>query len=696
MPRETSKNEDLLKEIRDRFTYCHDYWSEIYDQSDVDMRAVAGDPWDPKERAARERGPHPRPCLSLDELNQYFNQVINDIRQNKRGIKVSPAGSGSDDDSAELLAARVRQIEYEGKAVPARITAAENMIQRSFGFYGIGTRYKNDASFDQELYYRRVGNPRAIYVDPDFKEADCSDMGFAFWIDSIPWDKFKRDYPHARTTSFASEQFVLAHGWTSEKRVQVAEYWKVLKEPEELRLLDDGTTLRDGMELPEGRSPVNDVGGKPRTRKIHKRRIVQYITNGLEILEENEWPGQWIPIFPMWGKELFVDDGTGSKRVLLSMTRLARDPYMLYCYYRTNQAEFAGMVPKVPWVAYKGQLVDPERWANAHLVPVGYLEAEATLDATGQTVLPLPTRPQFDASAIIVMDNAAESARRAIQAAMGISPLPTATQRRSEKSGVALERIEASQAKGAYHFNDSYDLAMKHEARVVIDLLPRIEDTEREVSLRNADDSEELVKINTPTVDESGKPKLLAYGTGDYSVTISTGPSFDSQRQEASAFAELLAGNPQIITLAFQGNQPAQKILAAAIKLKALGPIGDQMAEAIDPEEEGQEIPPQAQAIIQQLQQQLAAIDALAKEQQTELGRLQHEKMAKLLELDSKENIAVLQAQSAQLVQEIKNQGMALQTRLQAEFEALAARLVQPATPEGEKSLFDDSTEQQA
>ena len=38
---------------------------------------------------------------------------------------------------------------------------------------------------------------------------------------------------------------------------------------------------------------------------------------------------------------------TGPQRIIMSMTRLARDPYMLLCYIRSCQMELVGMTPKV-------------------------------------------------------------------------------------------------------------------------------------------------------------------------------------------------------------------------------------------------------------------------------------------------------------------------------------------------------------
>jgi len=91
---------------------------------------------------------------------------------------------------------------------------------------------------------------------------------------------------------------------------------------------------------------------------------------------------------------------------------------------------------------------------------------------------------------------------------------------------------------------------------------------------------------------------------GSHATTVGVGPSFDSERAEASAFADSLIGNKMIDSIL--GPQKATKLLALAIKLKNVGPLGDEMAEIADPSEQND---PKA------LQQHLAqAMDQLKKQ----------------------------------------------------------------------------------
>jgi hypothetical protein len=251
------------------------------------------------------------------------------------------------------------------------------------------------------------------------------------------------------------------------------------------------------------------------------------------------------------------------------------------------------------------------------------------------------------------MDNAAESARRAIQAAMGISNLPTAAQRRNEKSGVALEKIEQQQDQGSFHFVDNYDRGVERVGRILNRLLPKVEDTARDVSLRAPDDTYSTVHINEPAMDPKTKEtKMYDMTAGEHDVTISTGPSYTSQREEANAFVDNLIANISALPVP---PDVATKLLAMALRLKDLGPIGEEMADLLAPDEQEQ-LPPQAMAAIQKLQQQGQALNEYAKSLEAEVKKLTQEKDAKIVDNQMKKEIADMNNQTQILIAQIKSE----------------------------------------
>lgn len=618
--RDGEPNAKLLKEIRDNFTYCEEYWADVRAEAKIDMRYVSGDPWDPKERRAREDAG--RPCFALDELHQYLSQVSNDVRQNKRSIRVIPVGSGENDKLAELRQNLIRQIEYRSNAQDAYTTAFDGALERSYGYFRINTRYVSDNTFDQELVIRRIPNPDSVYLDPDARERDCSDMQFAFVIDVLRKEKYLRDYPKAEVRDFSSGDYqVHAPQWIRPNQIMVAEYWKVERKYSTLLHFIDGTTINED-DLPEDPEfPLPEVEYE---REVEGQKVVRYLTNGIEILEKKEWVGKYIPIVPVWGKEIYVDDGSGSKRKLFSLIRLARDPYMLYCFCKTNEAEAIGMVPKAQWVGYQGQFAGHEEdWQNANRNPKAYLEVNPVIEGRVE-LLPLPTRNAYDPP-IQGVEMAAEAAKRAIQSAVGMYNTSVGKADTKAQSGVAVKALDEQSDRGSFHFIDNYDRALEHAGRILNDAIPKVYKEPRDVGIRKPDDTHEVVKVNAPAVADSGVGKTENDLTsGEYDVTISTGPSYQSERDAANSFLETLASTPLFPQVA--------DLLA---KSKELGPIGEEIAKRLTPPQfaDMKDVPPQAVQQIKQLQDELQLSNAT-------VADLKQEKDAKILELSSKERIA--------------------------------------------------------
>lgn len=613
-------DEKLLKEITDNFDHCVSYWQDIREQRRLDMQCISGDPWDPKERRFRES--NGRLCLALDELNQYVNQTVNDVRQNKRAIKVNPVGNGATDLTAENRAGMLRQVEYKSNAQAAYLTAFQCAVEGSYGYFKIATDYEASDSFNQVLKIVRIPNPDTIYLDPDAKEADYSDMGYAFEIDSIRRTRFKQRWPDAEVTDFSTEHMDAAPSWIKEDKVQIASYWKVKIQRRTLVLFEnDSKVFLD--ELPgakiDKKTGFCQLADGARLRVINQRKtedksLCQYITNGVEILEENPLPGKWIPIIPVFGKEIYVDDGTGaSKRVILSLTRLARDPYMLYCYARTCQAELAGMAPKMPIVGYEGQFDTATDWENINKIPVPYAEVKAFTTGTGQERLPLPQWQQWEPP-IQALELLAEGARRAIQAAMGKYNTSVGKRDTAAQSGVAIQKLDEQADTGSFHLTDSFNQALEHAGRIMNDVLDAVYDSAREVGVRKGNDEYSTLKINQPATDaKTNQPMHFKTDEGEHDVTISTGPNQQSQRQAAQQFATVLAQNEAIFP----------RIADLIVKMQDLGALGDEIAERLEPPDVkaakgGQQIPPQilarlqaAEHMVQHLQM-LQASDALA------------------------------------------------------------------------------------
>lgn len=664
--RPPSDEEALLSQMHQEWDYDTAEWREIREQGKTDIRYVAGDPWDAADKQARLAAG--RPCLSLDELGQYVNELINDIRQHKRAIKATPLGDGATDASAELTANTIRQIEYRSNAQQGYTTMFENTVQRSYGFLRITPRYVSDTSFDQELFIDPIPNPDMVTPDADAQKPDLSDMTRCFVHESWSKADFERKWPRAQAVSWTPEQIKDSNGWMDGGRIRVAEYWK--KETYRDRLVTvrsaqgETTQLLSAFDVPPEKASII------KERPVDRARVVQRFTNGIEILSTTHWPGKDIPIIGCLGKVLYVDAGDGGKRKILSLIRLARDPYMLYCYYRTCEAELVGMTPKTPFIGYVGQFrTRTDDWQKVNHTPLAYLEADPLTEATGANILPLPMRQPYEPP-IAALEVGAEAARRAIQAAIGSSPLPTQAQRRNEKSGVALQQIEESAQRGSFHFVDHYDDALTRTGAILADLLPHYYDAAREIVTREADETITRVRINDPQhPGPDGQPVTFL---GPHDITLGTGPNYKSEREEATTLSDMILGSPQIAQAL--GPQKYNELVALAIKLKNVGPLGEQMAEIVSPTQkddpaQAQQQLAQAGQMIEQLTQHVNDLSEAIKTKQVEQeAKVQIEKVKAEMSIE----IQRIKDAAAIAVAEINARAKGVLSANEAEMEAVA------------------------
>ncbi len=608
-----SKEEQKLRHIREEFAYYRSYWRDNYDEAAKDMDCMAGIP--PKEFSDDRAG---RPCIWPDETSQYIKQANNNLRQNKRSIKVSPRSEDARDEDAEHRQAYMYGIEYASKAQSIYSTGHESATECGFGFWRVALKVTGPKG-EQEPRLRRIPNWSTVYMDPDAMEADFSDMMGCFVLDRFRESTFKRKFPKAKRQSFTAEDRQVAPDWLQGDNIIVAEWW----EREEKQ-------SRDGERLYEVR---------------------QYLVNGIEFLHDAEsddekdkdgipcrkWLGSWVPIIACLGEEIYVKDGGQSKRRIMSMIRRGRTAQQMMAYIASQEQEEFAMAPRAPYQGYKGQF-DSEQHKTLHKDPRAYTEFPIPTDwpeAWGPP--PLPGRVQYTPN-IQAYEMAYERWRRSHQAAISGNPLPTDAQKINDKSGVALEKISDAGATGAFAFTDNFVLALHNTALQINELITKLADLDslpKQVLGRNKKDEDVRIKIASksapPPESSEHLPEADVFFAhrGQFDVSVNDGANKQSEREEAAEFAD------QIWELSAKLGLPApitMKLLALATKMRNLGALGDEISELLSPPDQNN-LPPQAQAAIAHLQGQL-------QQAMQEIQQLKMEKLGKVVEMNAKSQLA--------------------------------------------------------
>lgn len=615
---------DTLDTMRNRLRMAISAYSESREDELDDLRFMAGSPdnrWQWPQDVLATRGSvqgqtiNARPCLTINKLPQHVRQVTNEQRQNRPSPKVIPVNDSANEEVAEVLNGMIRHIEYISNADVAYDTACDNQVTYGEGYVRILTEYCDEGSFDQDIKIARVRNSFSVYMDPLIQDPTGADAEWCFITEDLTKQDYERMYPNAAPLSSIGAQGIGDQDisqWITENTVRIAEYFYIDHRKQTLLMYPGGITAYEG--TPQAKE-ADMMGLKPiRKREVDVRKVMWMKTNGYEVLEEREWAGKWIPVIRVIGNEFEVDG-----RIFISgIIRNAKDAQRMYNYWVSQEAEMLALAPKAPFIGYGGQFEGYEyQWKTANVNNWPYLEVNPDVTDGQGAVLPLPQRaapPLPQTGLIQAKMGAADDIKTTTgqyDASLGITS--------NERSGRAILARERQADVGTYHYVDNLARAIRHVGCQLVDLIPKIYDTQRIARVIGIDGETRMVKINPEQaepvkkiVDEMGIviEKIYNPSVGKYDVVVSTGPSYMTKRQEAmDAMAQILQGNPQLWAVAgdlFVKNMdwPGAQEMAARLR-KTIDP---QVLSDTDNDPALQAAQMQMQAMGQEMQQMAAML----------------------------------------------------------------------------------------
>jgi hypothetical protein len=530
-----------------------------------DLRFMAGSPdnnWQWPSNVLATRGNvqgqtiNARPCLTINKLPQHVRQVTNDQRQNRPSGKVIPADDRADPQVAEIYDGVVRHIEYMSDADVAYDTACENQVTFGEGYWRLLTEYCDENTFDQDIKIERIRNSFSVYMDPTIQDPCGSDAKWCFITQDMTRDEYERLFPDATPITALMDQGTgdsATAQWVTQNTVRIAEYFCVEYKRVKLNLYPGNVTLQEGE--PEDRQ-MQAMGLMPvRSRMAQVPQVKWMKTNGYEILEEQDWAGRWIPVIRVIGNEFEVDG-----QILVSgLVRNAKDAQRMYNYWVSQEAEMLALAPKAPFIGYGGQFEGYEtQWKTANTQNWPYLEVNPDVTDGNGSILPLPQRaqPPMAQQGLIAAKMGAADDIKATTGQYDSSIGATS----NERSGRAILARERQGDTGTYHFVDNLARAIRYSTRQIVDLIPKIYDTQRIARIIGIDGETKMARIDPmqpepvrEVRDQAGVviEKIYNPSVGKYDVVVTTGPSYLTKRQEAmDAMSQILQGSPQLWAVA--------------------------------------------------------------------------------------------------------------------------------------------------
>lgn len=602
-------DKDILADELEAFEQAADAESENRNMALESIRfGRLGEQWPDKIRKQREE--EGRPVLTINKMPAFIRQVVNDSRQNRPQIKVKPVDESADTATANVYEGLIRNIEHASKADIAYDTAVESAVSGGWGYIRVSVDYEYDDTFDKCLKIERVANPFSVYGDPFSTSADGSDWNRSWITELLTKENFRTKYKGAEEVNWDDSGYMgLEAPWREGDEILICEAWQRDETQREILLLSNGQVV-GAKEYKSGADVFAMIGLRPvNSRMARAYKITQRIMTGAEILEENEWQGQYIPIVPVYGEEINVE----GKRHFRSLIHSAMDAQRMFNYWRTTSTELVALAPRVPFIGEEGAFdVDPN-WATANTTSHAYL-----MYAKGSQ---MPQRQPLDGGHAAGAMAEALAAGDDMKAIMGMYDASLG-QRSNETSGKAIMARQREGDTSTFHFIDNLSRSIRHVGCVLVDMIPKVYSGERVIRIIGQDETESTAKIgkkpdlNGPLPE--GAEKIYDLSVGRYDVTVDSGPSYTTQREESVAImTEMIRAAPQ--TFPVIGD-----LMVKAMHLPQSEEIAERLKAMMPPQLNGGPAPEIAQQI-QDMQAELAKLQQenqqLKTDQQSDMAR---------------------------------------------------------------------------
>lgn len=621
-PFDDDAGKSVVTLARERFQKAQAAYSASRQMAVEDIRFVLGDAdngWQWFDNIRGEREQQRRATLTVNMTAQHCNQIINAIRQNRPQARILPADNFADKKTAELMGGLIRNIQTASASDEAHDNAAQYSIWGGEGYWRIRTDYESPSSFNQCIKIDPILNPFLVLIDPYCRTMDKSDAEWGFVFEDIPKSQALREHPNIEPDSWIEDP----GGWVSKDTVRRAEYFWCEYVADEALLLQDGSSVlkSEAEKMPGYEAFV--IERRPTKRRQWK--WCKLLGGEDKPVDERDWPGSYLPIVSVVGVEANVN----GEIVRKGLVRDLKDPARMVNYTYSAAIETIALQNKVPYIAAAEAIQGHENeWQAANVENFAYLPWNA-YDGQGNQ-LPKPERQQasvLPSAQVQMLQLSTEQMRAASgqqNANFGI--------RSEASSGIGIQRLKQQGEVATFHFPDNLARALRHEAVILLDLIPKVYDTRRVVRILGLDGRAETATLDPAAVQSYEEQyaeevkRIFNPSMGAYDVVIDTGPSYMTQRQEAfAALTELAGQRPELM-------QIAGDIIMRAADFPMAEQLAERLEKTLPPgmldEKSAPPVPPAAQQKIQQLEQQAQQMSQMLDAAEAELARLEAENQA--------------------------------------------------------------------
>ena len=645
------KNPEKAADISQKIELWENYWHDNKNAYNEFNQFVWGNQWLDEE--ARVFETYKKIPLTMNKIAPLLNHLIGEQRQNTPSIECIPG----DDVPPETVAVRealIKDITFESDAKIIYQTAFQCAASGGYGAYYIDTEYESDTSFRQVIRLREAKIPTRFFWDTSAITPCKTDGMYAGFktrmsrrqFSAIHGKKLERDIP----PSNIEEGSV----FNDDESITIINYYERKYSTQTIYLLSDGDTINheefkqlERIMIDEDEMLIRN--GQPVTiaedRRAPVYKVMRYVYAGDYELECEEFPSQQLPIIFVDQNSFYNKEGTQVCRPFIKDTKDAQR----YINYIATQSAYLLKISRYDQFMIATGNARSNDTAQIWRDPVN-IQGGLKFDEVQSGFVPQQLRPPELSQSLVQQY---ERALMDIQSCTGMYN----TQLGENGNEISGNAIDARTKRGAYSTYipfDSINRAIACGASIIDEMIPKVYDTERTMSLNMKHSGMQQVTINKAN-DEYGTEIQHDMTKGKYKIRLVPGPSWEGQKQEnLDSLKMVLQANPELFNMIadlYVENLPLANSNELRNRLRTIVP-----PEVIEAGKTGQPIPPKPQQpdpmIMVKMQELQIKQQQLAMEQQrlqSDAQLSQAELQIKFEELEAKKAVAAAQLQEMEL-----------------------------------------------
>ena len=504
-----------------------------------------------------------RPRYTFDKCNPIVDDIAGEMEGADFDIRVRPSGGQATKDMAKTIDGIIRNIENMSNATQIFNAAGREMVAGGLAGWEVAQDWVDADSFDQDLMIKPISNyeDRVWFINGGERQ-DQSDAPGVFVLQNLTPDEYETRFPDGSKQSIGSQKTFDAYTHKPEF-ITVGRILYKEKVVKELALMTNGAVyeMDDNFKRVEDELAAQGITVE-RTRKKDSVKVVSRLFDGGEWLTEKEdTVFQWLPIIPTYGNFKIRE----SKIIYRGAIDKLMDAQRVYNYARSREVEEVALAPRAKyWMTRKQAENGDDRLKlstlNTNSDPVQFYTADEKNPGPPQQIGGAAPNPGLLTTVQNSLSDIGTSAGRlSVQGGDTDGPL----------SGVAIQKLQNKGDNSTIKYFKAQEVAICHTARILVDALPRVYDTRREIRVLGEDESFEMVTLNEQVYDTQTDAMVTINDTtkGKYDVTCDVGPAFKNRQQEAVKALQELS---QVI--------PGLAELTADIQLKNIASPGVDLA----------------------------------------------------------------------------------------------------------------------